>query len=128
MAFRSRFQTQRAVCRTEAKTGCILAGAAEKNRGLRLRILQDQPRSSGGPIIGGFHILDVGDNQYSACLEALVGRVTNADQVVRTIRRASPQCVNIVNSNLLVVEKDKTGSALAVPPNPLSESVIPPSA
>ena len=90
--------------------GCILTGAAEKNSGLRLRILEAQPRGPGGPIVGDFHILDVGDNKYSACLEALVGQATTADQVVRLIRQDSPQCVNIVNSNMLVVEKSPVPS------------------
>jgi hypothetical protein len=110
MEFRSRLQTPNAVCRTGAKTGCVLGGAAKNNRGLRLRIMQDQPRGSDGPLVGAFHILDVGDNKYSACLEALVGRATDADQVARTIRQASPQCVNIVNSNLLVAEKESAFS------------------
>jgi hypothetical protein len=82
------------------------------NQGLRLRIMQDQPRGTDGPLVGAFHILDVGDNKYSACLEALVGRATDADQVVRTIRQVSPQGVNVVNSNVLVVEKE---SALSTP-------------
>jgi hypothetical protein len=110
MGFLSRFKPRNVVCKTGAKTGCILIGAVEKNKGLRLRVMQDQPRGSGGPLIGGFYILDVGDNKHSACLEALVGRATDADQVVRTIRQVSPQCVTIVNSNLLVVEKESVVS------------------
>jgi hypothetical protein len=84
--------------------GCILGGASPQNRGLRLRIVQDQPRGTDGPIAGGFHILDVGDNLHSDALAALLGKVTDADEVVRTIRREHPGCVNVVNANILVVE------------------------
>jgi hypothetical protein len=104
MEFLTRLKIQNPVCQTGAKTGSILVGAAKNNRGLRLQIMHDQPRSPGGPIVGDFEILDVGDNKHSACLETLAGQATNAHQVIRTIRQESPQCVNIVNSSILVVE------------------------
>jgi hypothetical protein len=35
----------------------------------------------------------------------LLGRTTNAEEVVRLIRREHPGCVSIVNANILVLEE-----------------------
>jgi hypothetical protein len=118
MALASKYQPRNAVNQTGAKNGCILCGAAPNNTGLRLRILQDQARGQGGPIGGPFQILDVGNNKYSEFLEGLLGRTTHAEEVVRIIRREYPGCVNIVNTNILVVEEGSVTSARAVPPTP----------
>jgi hypothetical protein len=111
MAFASKYQPRNAVSQTGAKTGCILCGAGANNTGLRLRILQDQPRSQGGPIRGSFQILNVGDNKYSEFLEGLLGRATDAEEVVRLIRREHPGCVSIVNANILILEVVSASSA-----------------
>jgi hypothetical protein len=117
MALASKYQPRNAVNQTGAKTGCILCGAAPNNTGLRLQILQDQPRGQGGPIGGPFQILDVGNNKYSELLEGLLGRTTDAEEVIRLIRREYPGCVSIVNANILVLD-EATSSARAVPPKP----------
>jgi hypothetical protein len=114
MEVRSGFKPRNAVSQTGAKTGRVLSGAAQSNRGLRLLILQDQPRSPGGPISGRFHILSAGDNKHADSLTALLGQATDAEEVIRTIRQEHPQCVNIVNANILIVEKEEAASALAV--------------
>ena len=90
MAFASKYQPPNAVSQTGAKTGSILCGAARNNTGLRLRILHDQPKSQGGPIQGSFHILNLGDNKHAEFLEELLGRATDAEEVVRLIRREHP--------------------------------------
>jgi hypothetical protein len=118
MAFASKYQPRNAVSQTGAKTGCILCGAAPNNTGLRLRILQDQPRGQGGALSGSFQILNVGDNKYAEFLEGLLGRATDAEEVVRTIRREYRQCVSIVNTNVLIVEKEEVAPAHAVPRKP----------
>jgi hypothetical protein len=105
-----RFQLRKTVSATGARMGSILGGASPQNRGLRLRILHDQPKGTDGPISGGFAIVQVGDNLHSGALAALVDKVTDAAEVVRTIRRKHPGCVNVVNANILVVEG---GSALS---------------
>jgi hypothetical protein len=66
--------------------------------------MQDQPRSVGGPITGSFEILDTGSGKHAGALQPLLGRVTNAAEILRSIRRDSPQCVHVVNANTLVVE------------------------
>ena len=106
MNFKARTRLQDAVCRTGAKSGCILTGISEGNRGLRLRILQNQPKSDGGPLIGGFHILHIGDNKHSESLRTLLSEATDAAQVLRVIRQGSPTCVNVVNANILKLEKE----------------------
>jgi hypothetical protein len=118
MAFASKYQPRNAVSQTGAKTGCILCGAGPNNMGLRLRILQDQPRGQGGPIQGSFQILNVGDNKYSEFLEGLLGRATEAEEVLRLIRREHPGCVSIVNASILVLEGASASSAPAVPRKP----------
>ena len=105
VALASNYQPRNAVSQTGAKTGCILCGAAPNNTGLRLRLLQDQPKGQGGPIGGSFQILDVGNNKHSEFLEGLLGRTTDAEEVVRLIRREHPGCVSIVNANILVREE-----------------------
>jgi hypothetical protein len=118
MAFASKYQPRNAVSQTGAKMGCILCGAAPNNTGLRLRILQDQARGRDGPISGSFQILSVGDSKYSESLEGLLGRATDAEEVVRLIRREHPGCVSIVNANILILEGASASSALAVPRKP----------
>jgi len=118
MALASKYQPRNAVSQTGAKTGCILCGAAPNNTGLRLRILQGQPKGQGGPIGGPFQILDVGNNKHSEFLQDLLGRTTDAEEVVRLIRREYPGCVSIVNANILVLEEGSASSARAVPPKP----------
>jgi hypothetical protein len=118
MAFASKYQPRNAVSQTGAKTGCILCGASPTNTGLRLRILHDQPRGQSGPIQGSFQILDVGDNKHSELLEGLLGRATDAEEVVHLIRTEHPGCVSIVNANILVLEEGSASSARAVPRSP----------
>jgi len=84
-----------------AAAGGVLHGIGWHNQGLRLRVLQDQPGGDGGPIKGGFVILDAGDNIHAHRLELLAGRVTTADEVLCILRRDSPNCVNVVNANIL---------------------------
>ena len=105
LALASKYQPRNAVSQTGARTGCILCGAAPNNTGLRLRILQDHLKGQGGPLGGPFQILDVGNNKHSEFLEGLLGRTTNAEEVVRLIRREHPGCVSIVNANILVLEE-----------------------
>ena len=118
MGFVSSFRPAHAVSQTGARTGCILGGATKSNKGLRLRVLQDQARGSDGPIVGAFHILNVGDNPHSESLGTLLGQATDAEKVVCALRRAHPQCIHIVNANILILEEDPAGCPLAVPPKP----------
>jgi hypothetical protein len=87
-----------------AEAGCILRGAVRQNKGLRLRIFQNQTRSPGGPIRGRFEILDVGDNKHSPFLRGLLGAPTDAEEVLRIIRQESAACVSLVNANILTIE------------------------
>jgi hypothetical protein len=98
------FRLRNTVEQIGAKAGCILCGAARHNKGLRLRIFQDQARGHGGAIRGGFEILDAGDNKHSPSLEALVGGATDAGEVLRVIRHEHAMCVSAVNANILTVE------------------------
>jgi hypothetical protein len=107
MRFFPCISTTRMVSSTGAPEGSILAGAGLSNQGLRVRIAQCQGASTGGPIGGPFCILDVGSNRHSASLEELAGRLTDAAEVQRVIRRAHPQCVNVVNACILVVEENQ---------------------
>jgi len=87
-----------------AVAGCILCGIGGNNRGLRLRVLQDQPKGAWGPLAGRFVILDAGENKHTQSLEALVGQVTDAQEVLRVLRQVHPGCVSVTNTNLLVKE------------------------
>ena len=52
------------VTRLGAIAGSVLRGSGLNNQGLRLKVVQAQPRGNGGGIQGGFVILDVGDNYH----------------------------------------------------------------
>jgi hypothetical protein len=67
-------------------------------------VLQDQARGTYGPIRGRFVILDAGDNKHSQALGALLGRETDAGELLQAIRRLHPGCVSVANTNILVVE------------------------
>jgi hypothetical protein len=75
--------------------------------------LQDQPRSAAGPISGHFRTLDVGDNRHADSRSTLLGQATDAAEVIRTIRQEYPQCINVVNANIVILEKEETSSAPA---------------
>jgi hypothetical protein len=87
-----------------ANAGSILRGASQSNQGMRLRIAEPQPKGCLGPIKGRFVILDTGDNKHADILSGLVGRETNAEEVLQLIREASPSCVSVVNVNILTLE------------------------
>jgi len=84
--------------------GAVLIGHTLNNLGLRLKVKEAQRRGLVGPIIGVFVILDAGDNRHSGALLALVGRETNANEVNAAIRRDSPSCVSVANTNILSLE------------------------
>ena len=90
-----------------AAAGCILSGVVSSNRGIRLRVSQEHPRGEGGPLQGGFVILDVGDNLHSNELMPLAGRVTTSAEVLCIIRREHPGCVSITNAHALRPEKEE---------------------
>jgi hypothetical protein len=69
----------------------------------------------GGPIIGSFDILHVGENKHSPALQPLLHQTTNAEKVLQTIRQEHPQCVNVVNASILIVEKENPSPAEALP-------------
>jgi hypothetical protein len=94
----------RTVVREGANPGCILRGVAAGNRGLRIRIFEQQPKGGFGPIQGRFVLLAAGDNKHSAVLGGLVGKETDAPEVLRLIREDSPGCLSVVNTNILVLE------------------------
>ncbi|HEV3261929.1 MAG TPA: hypothetical protein VG013_34075 [Gemmataceae bacterium] len=89
-----------------ASAGCILRGSGLNNQGLRLRVLQEQPRGHDGGIQGNFVILDVGNNLHSPALKALLQKVTDAEEVLEIIRQRHASCVNIANTNILALEQD----------------------
>jgi hypothetical protein len=88
-----------------AAAGSVVRGTAASNNGVRIRVLCEQPKERGGALLGTFVILDAGNNKHTHGLLALLGRETNAAEVLRTNRRGSPSCVSIVNANILVPEE-----------------------
>jgi hypothetical protein len=87
-----------------AAAGSVVRGAGANNQGLRIRVLCEQPRGHGGALRGAFVILDVGDNKHSHALHALLGRETDAAEVLRVSRSDSPCCVSVANAKVLVPE------------------------
>jgi hypothetical protein len=87
-----------------AKAGYILCGSGMNNKGLRLRISQDQPRGHDGAITGPFQIIGVGENKHSQFLQRLLGKMTSSEEVLGIIRQEHPGCVNVTNTNILVLE------------------------
>jgi hypothetical protein len=88
-----------------APAGSILWGSGTYNDGLRLRVLEAQPRGALGAIRGGFVILDTGHNKHSEALRPLLQRTTDAEEVAAAIRREHAACVNVANTNILVAEQ-----------------------
>jgi hypothetical protein len=94
-----------------AAAGSVLLGTGLNNQGLRLRVLRDQAPGDGGAIRGDFVILSTGVNLHAESLDPLLHRTTNAEEVVRVIRRRHPGCVNAVNANILALEpRDPEGA------------------
>jgi hypothetical protein len=95
----------RTVSKSGAPAGCILVGTAPNNKGLRIKSFQAQIPGQEGPIQGRFQILDSGNNKHVDSLGQLVGQITDAEKVLGTIRQFYPSCVNVVNTNILVIEE-----------------------
>jgi hypothetical protein len=100
---------QASVSKSGAAAGSVLCGAAANNQGLRLRVLQDQRKGQDGPLTGQFVILDVGQNMHSASLAALLGKVTDAAEVLAAIRRNHRGCVSVANARVLCLEQERAG-------------------
>jgi hypothetical protein len=101
----SRRVSVRPVSKSGAHASQILRGLGKNNWGLRLWVLGQQARGSDGPIQGRFQILDVGENPHSYTLATLLHRTTDAEEVLRLIRRERRSSVNVVNANILGVEE-----------------------
>jgi hypothetical protein len=71
-------------------------------------VSQAQPRGKDGAITGGFVILHAGDNKHAQSLAALLHRPTDAAEVLAVIRRRHAGYVNVVNTNILVLEPGTT--------------------
>jgi hypothetical protein len=99
------------VVRTGAEGGSILVGVGPSNAGLRLRVLEAQPKGEDGPIRGRFQILHAGDGVHAPALGTLEGQVTDAAAVLAAIRRERRHCVSVVNANILAVENGKAGAS-----------------
>ena len=100
---------------TGAPSGSILRGLVPHNEGLRLRVLQEQPRGATGPIQGRIEIIDVGNNKHSNSLSQLLGVTTDAQEVLTILRQASPACVNVVNANILTWKEVRHEGMLSLP-------------
>jgi hypothetical protein len=88
-----------------APANSILRGCGISNQGLRVRILQAQPRDKDGPLLGPFIILDAGKNRHTQALTSLLNRETDGQEVLALIRKDHPACVSVVNANILVLEE-----------------------
>jgi hypothetical protein len=88
-----------------AAAGSVLGGARLSNRGLRLRVLQEQAQGEEGPLQGRFVVLDVGDNLCSPFLQPLLGGETDAAEVRGLLPQEHAGFVNIAHTgNLVLVE------------------------
>jgi len=108
----------KAVHLTGAAPGAILTGLVRSNEGLRIRVTQPQTSHDWGPINGPFELLSAGQNMHSAALTPLVGQMLNAGQLLEICRRQHPNCISIVNANILRVLQ----SAPEVEPPPWTHS------
>jgi hypothetical protein len=90
--------------RQGADAGSILLGTTSANQGLRLRVQVSQAKGDAGPLRGPFVLLDAGDNKHTDALSGLLGKTTDAAEVLKVIREVSPGCVSVVNTNILAAE------------------------
>jgi hypothetical protein len=88
-----------------APAGAVLCGSGMSNGGMRLRIAEEQAKGRDGPIRGAFVILSAGNNRHARALATLLGRTTNAEEVLAVIRREHTACVSVANTNVLTVEQ-----------------------
>ena len=98
---------QQTVNSTGATAGSVLKGVGPHNRGLRLKVYREQPKSADGPIRGVFQLLHAGDNKYSALLDGFLGWDLTAEELLLAIRQEHPLCVSPVNASALAVEQQK---------------------
>jgi hypothetical protein len=89
---------------TGAVAGSVLVGVASNNHFLRLRVCEAQPKGNGSALIGPFRILAAGIGRHAGALEPLLGRQTNAAEVMRLCRRDEEDGACVVQTNLLAVD------------------------
>ncbi len=103
------------VSQTGAHADSILCGTGPNNRGLRIRILQAQAKGDDGPIRGNFVLLSTGDDRHALTLAPFLGKITNAQETLRALRRHSPACVHVVNAGALAVEANRVEGTVSDP-------------
>jgi hypothetical protein len=107
---------QSLINRLGAAAGSMVGGCCDFNLGLRVQVLENQPRDHDGPLFGRFIIADVGTNANSACLRFLLNRETDANEVLSAIRHEHPTRISVVNARNLVLvssSSDLAGAALS---------------
>jgi hypothetical protein len=106
----------RVVNTTGARARAVLVAVGPNNRGLRIQIVRSQTANAGGPVDGPFRVLDAGSDRHAAVLRELGDRITDAEEVLRLVRRGHPQCVSVVNARSLVVEENRPAAGARLGP------------
>jgi len=96
---------------TGASKGDILIGAEPKNKGLKIKVLEDVPEGKGGPLEQSFFLLDAGENEYSRYLKPFENqRFNNAKELIELVRsKGAKKFTHVLNANMLKVEDTLPG-------------------
>lgn len=96
---------------TGADVGDVVEGLKTANRGLILRLKQEQPKGHSGRLIGRFEILSSGGGDYGEHLREFVGQSFSCrdliDQLLEKInlnRKKPLKTLQIFNCNILGVK------------------------
>jgi hypothetical protein len=86
------------VKQTGAQAGDILVGIDKLNRGLQVRVRENQEKD-GGRIEGTFDVLDAGNGYYSQYLNTFVGKTyREAKDLITDVQDAGAEkCTHILN-------------------------------
>ena len=99
----------RSILFTGAKTGSLARGLRKGNRGLILKLLQDQPVHENGWVKGRFVVLEAGDGTYGAYLKAFVGRTVTVGEIQPGLLEAINATRSKSLSRLTVFDRNSLG-------------------
>ena len=95
---------------TGAQVGDLVEGLEIVNRGMVLKLKQEQSKGSSGPLIGRFELIEAGTGEYAEHLANFLGQTYSArdfiDQLLERINQNSKRplkTIQIFNCNLLGV-------------------------
>jgi hypothetical protein len=98
-------------CNEGAKAGDRVVGLHPKNRGLILKLRQDQLRGESGSVKGRFDVIEAGDGDYADYIAGFIGQTLNASEMTEMLLSAINSSRTKSLSKLTIFDRNSLGVA-----------------